>query len=158
MNCPSRNSWDSTFGWPTEEVNTATRLVSVVTENSTSANERFRSGSRAQVCTYIYMRRLKRSVSKDSLPSASKVSTSAKNSHHQELNSQPTTEQREKNQPSCLRTGWGSNNPRTNKTSTCFNFAHPGALPARCQYASTQCQDVRGEGRRNKNKRNIQMP
>ncbi|KAF2348301.1 hypothetical protein FHG87_020942 [Trinorchestia longiramus] len=70
-----------------------------------------------------YIVRLQRSAHTDSLPSTSKVNISINNSHH--LNNsthsrQPGKESR--NQPSCLRTGWGSNNPRTNKF-TCSNYA-----------------------------------
>ncbi|KAF2357658.1 hypothetical protein FHG87_011585 [Trinorchestia longiramus] len=87
----------------------------------------------------------------DSLPSVYKVNIFIKNSHH--LNNSTHCQQQSKesrNQPSCLRTGWSSNNSRTNKKCTCSNspraptFYVPGCVPSKCQYASTRCQGVRG--------------
>ncbi|KAF2347524.1 hypothetical protein FHG87_021718 [Trinorchestia longiramus] len=66
----------------------------------------------------------------DSLPSTSKVNISIKNSHP--LKNSTYSQQQKKgsrNQPSCLPTRWGSNNPRTNKKYTCSNSIRPGALP-----------------------------
>ncbi|KAF2365392.1 hypothetical protein FHG87_003852 [Trinorchestia longiramus] len=87
-----------------EKVNTVTRLVPVTTRDAMSTNERCRSGSRAQpsalhkeAATLCFT---------DSLPSASEVNISTKNSHHQKnlTHSQQQSEGR-RNQPSCLRTG-----------------------------------------------------
>ncbi|KAF2368222.1 hypothetical protein FHG87_001018 [Trinorchestia longiramus] len=78
----------------------------------------------------------------ESRPSTSKVNISAKNSYH--LNNSIHSQQESKgciNQPSCLRTGWGSNNPRTNKKCTCSNSPFTLCVLARCQYASTLRQE-----------------
>ncbi|KAF2346947.1 hypothetical protein FHG87_022298 [Trinorchestia longiramus] len=87
--------------------------------------ERSRSGSSAQ-STALYNEATTLGNT-DSLPSASKVNISTKNSHH--LSNSTHSQQQSKgsrNQPSCLRTGWGSNNPRANKC-TCSNHTsqHP---------------------------------
>ncbi|KAF2368500.1 Protein of unknown function DUF4817 [Trinorchestia longiramus] len=76
---------------------------------------------------------------KDSLRSTSKVSISTNNSHHPNNSTHSQQQSKEsRNQPSCLRTGWGSNNPRTNKC-TCSNYLY---VPALCW------QHVRIEERR----------
>ncbi|KAF2357641.1 hypothetical protein FHG87_011599 [Trinorchestia longiramus] len=63
-----------------------------------------------------------------------------KNSHH--LKKSTHSQQQSKgsrNQSSCLRTGWGSNNIRTNKKCSDSNLKRTPTLyvPARCQYANT---------------------
>ncbi|KAF2357131.1 hypothetical protein FHG87_012109 [Trinorchestia longiramus] len=71
--------------------------------------------------------RLQRSAHTDSLPSTSKVNISTNNSHH--LNNLTHSEQQIKesrNQPSCLRVGWDSSNPRTNKCKcSTYTSLHP---------------------------------
>ncbi|KAF2344974.1 Phosphatidylinositol-4-phosphate 5-kinase core [Trinorchestia longiramus] len=78
-------------------------------KSTTLTNERSRSGSRAQP-TALYNEAATLCDTR-SLPSTSKVNISTKNSHHQ--NNSTYSQQQSKgsrNQPSCLWTGWGSNN------------------------------------------------
>ncbi|KAF2362066.1 hypothetical protein FHG87_007179 [Trinorchestia longiramus] len=122
------------------KVNPTKRLGLGTTRSTTLTNERSRSGSRAQstaqykeaatLLHLIYVHPVPNSLSQtfpigtdrptdwvtNSLPSASKVNISAKNSHHLKyLTHLQQQSKGSRNQPSCLRTGWGSNNPRNNK-------------------------------------------
>ncbi|KAF2349941.1 hypothetical protein FHG87_019305 [Trinorchestia longiramus] len=114
------------------------RLGRVTSGRTTSTCEMSRSGSKAQPSA-LY-KEAETFCFTHSLPITSKVNISAKNSHHLK-NSQPTTEQRKNNQPSCLRTGWVQiRTPHTNKNSTHFNSSRPGLYR---QDVSTPILDVK---------------
>ncbi|KAF2346223.1 hypothetical protein FHG87_023021 [Trinorchestia longiramus] len=106
----------------TTEVNTVMRLGTVSTGSTTLTNKRSRSCSRAQPTTH-YKDAATLCVTQ-SLPSPSKFNISIKNSH-QLKNSTCSQQQgeRRRNHRSCLRTGWGSNNPHTTR-SACATTPH----------------------------------